>query len=44
MSLAARRSEVLFEAEAPIQEQALAAQRYGADQPGTGLESEWEPG
>lgn len=42
MSLAAQQNKVLFN-EAPIQEQALAAQYYRADQPGTDLESEPEP-
>lgn len=42
MSLAAQQRKVLF-SEALIQEQDLAAQYYGAHQPGTDLESESEP-
>lgn len=42
MSLAAQQRKVLF-SEALIQEQALAAQYYSAEQPGTDLESESEP-
>lgn len=42
MSLAARQSKVLF-TKALIQEQALAAQYYSADQAGTDLKSEFEP-